>query len=83
MVEIWDREMKIYSERAVLKEVVAIKRKSRHVASILLMLILCKVEIKRKAGIFQIDIILFSIKVIGGFPGDAVGKRTCQPMQET
>lgn len=41
--------MKIYRERAVLKDVVAIKRKSRHVASILLMLILCKVEIKRKA----------------------------------
>lgn len=49
MVEIWDREMKIYGERAALKEVVAIKRKSRHIASILLMLILCKVEIKRKA----------------------------------
>lgn len=59
MVEIWDREMKIYGERAALQEVVAIKRKSRHVASILLMLILCKVEIKRaikteKRGYFKL-----------------------------
>lgn len=59
--------MEIGGKRAALKEVVAIKGEKRYATSVLLMLI-CKVEIKRKtterrkAEILRIDIVLSCLK---------------------